>query len=150
MSDALLTRLRFRIDLWWTARLLPFRLWRERPLNEVLSLTRPTPYRSYIGLPRAYILKRVLRTTRRPILMRDRRCLRQGILALQFMTAAGYKSELHFGIDQTSLDRTIAAHCWLVHQGQVVLNPPDQATVPIFVYCADAPVTTDACANRLL
>ena len=139
MNGATITKIRFRIALWCDARLLPFRIWRERPLAEVLSLARPPRRVSYAGLPIAYILKRVMRTTRRPILMRDRRCLRQGILAYRFMAAAGYKSELHFGVDRTSLGGSLKAHCWLVHGGETVLNPPDPATVEIFVHGADAP-----------
>jgi hypothetical protein len=139
MNGATITKIRFRIALWCDARLLPFRVWRERPLAEVLSLARPPRRVSYAGLPIAYILKRVVKTTRRPILMRDRRCLRQGILAFRFMAAAGYNSELHFGVDRTSLAGSIKAHCWLVHRGTTVLNPPNPTTVPIFVHGAEAP-----------
>ena len=137
MKSALISKLQFRIALWCDARLLPFRTWRERPLAEVLLLARPLRGEYYAGLPISYILKHVLRTTRRPILMRDRRCLRQGILAFRFMNAAGYKSELHFGIDRTSLAGPLKAHCWLVYDGKVVLNPPDPATMPILVHATN-------------
>ena len=142
MNDALITKLRFRFALWCDARLLPFRIWRERPLAEVLLLARPLRGQSYPNLPTDYILKHVLRTTRRPILMRDRRCLRQGILAFRFMTAAGYTPELHFGIDRTSLAGPVRAHCWLVHEGKVVLNPPDPATTRILVHTTKLPHET--------
>jgi hypothetical protein len=71
--------------------------------------------------------------------MRDRRCLRQGILAFRFMAAAGYNSELHFGVDRTSLAGSIKAHCWLVHRGTTVLNPPNPTMVPILIHSAEAP-----------
>jgi hypothetical protein len=139
MNGALFTKIRFHIALWCDARLLPFRIWRERPLAQVLSLAKPPRYFCYAGLPADYILKHVVKTTRHPILMRDRRCLRQGILAFRFMTAAGYKSELHFGVDRTSLAGPLKAHCWLVHRGETVLNPPAPTTVPILIHSAERP-----------
>jgi hypothetical protein len=139
MNGETITKIRFRIALWCHARLLPLRIPRNRPLSEVLSLAKPPRGIRYPGLPAAYILEHVLKTTRRPILMRDRRCLRQGILAFRFMAAAGHSSELHFGVDRTSLAGTLKAHCWVVHRGATVLNPPDPATVPILIHSAEAP-----------
>lgn len=138
MTGTLLTRLRFRVALWLNARLLPLKLPRDRPLTDVLSLADAAASTRYAGLSEAYVLKRVLRTTRRPILMRDRRCLRQGILAFKFMNAAGHKSELHFGVDRGSVAGLVTAHCWLVHDGKIVLNPPDPGIVPILIHSADA------------
>jgi hypothetical protein len=138
MSDTFLTRVRFRLALWFNARLLPLQLWRDRPLADVLSLADAAPGGRYVGLPAGYVLKRVLKTTRRPLLMRDRRCLRQGILAFKFMNAAGYRSELHFGVDRASVAGPVKAHCWLVHDGKIVLNPPDSDTVPILIHSVGA------------
>jgi hypothetical protein len=143
MNSLIITKIRFRISLWYNARLLPFRIWRERPLSEVLSLAKPSFGVRYAGLPAPYILQRVLKTTRHPILMRDRRCLRQGILATRFMAAAGYKSELHFGVDRTSLPGSLQAHCWLVHSGRIVLNPPATTMVPLFIHRTHVPSGTD-------
>src|SRR5882757_4718253 len=99
---ALATRIRFRIALWWRARILPWQV-RQQPLEAVVALANATPVARYRGLPIAYIVKRVRRTARRPWLMRDRRCLREGLLAFRFMAAAGYAPELYFGIDRTSV-----------------------------------------------
>lgn len=147
MTGTLLTRLRFRVALWLNARLLPLQLWRDRQLKDVLSLAEAAPGGRYAGLSETYVLKRILRTTRRPILMRDRRCLRQGLLAFKFMNAAGHKSELHFGVDRGSLAGLVTAHCWLVHNGKVVLNPPDPGIVPILIHSPDAPSKPVAYAN---
>lgn len=136
MTASLATRIRFRVALWWQARLLPLRLWRERPLREVIVLANPTRGVRYRGLPAAYVLDRVVRATRRPILMRDRRCLRQGVLAQRFMVAAGHPCELRFGVERASLGDAITAHCWLVHDGKPVLNPPGAATVLIFAHAS--------------
>jgi hypothetical protein len=124
----------FRTSLWLSARLLPFRV-RHRSLTDVLGLLRSGPSELYRGLPLAYIVKRVRRTARRPILMRDRRCLREGMLAFQYLTAAGYKPELHFGIDTTSVSGpSLKAHCWIVCDNETVLNGPDATMKPILVY----------------
>lgn len=134
MAAILLTRIRFRIALWCDARLLPLRVGR-RPLDAVLALAQPGADPNYRGLPLDYILKHVRRTLRRPFLMRDRRCLREGLLAFRFMAAAGYEPELHFGIDRTSLPGPhLRAHCWVVNNGETVLNPPQQTLAPILVH----------------
>lgn len=124
----------FRLSLWAAARILPFRV-RHRPLDEVLALLKADRRERYRGLPLDYIVKRVRRTVRRPVLMRDRRCLREGMLAFQFLTAAGFKPELHFGIDTTTLATSdLKAHCWIVCDNETVLNPPDPNTRLILVY----------------
>jgi len=134
MAVILLTRFHFHVALWWDARLLPLRVGR-RPLSAVLALASSRSYPKYHNLPLAYILKHVRRALRRPLLMRDRTCLREGLLAFRFMTAAGYRPELHFGIDRTSLPGSaLRAHCWIVCDGEMVLNPPRSDVVPIFVH----------------
>ncbi len=139
MRGSILTRLRFRLALWWDARLLPWRVGR-RPLGAVLALAQPSADPTYHDLPLPYILKRVRRTLRRPLLMRDRRCLREGLLAFRFMAAAGYEPELHFGIERTSLPGPeVRAHCWVVNDGKTVLNPPEATVVPILIHHAFTP-----------
>jgi hypothetical protein len=139
MNSAILTRIRFRIALWCHARLLPFRIFRGRSLAKVLSLASPPRRLCYPGLSIDYILGHVVKTTHHPILMRDRRCLRQGILAFRFTAAAGHNPELHFGVDQGSVANSLKAHCWLVCRGAPILNPPQSTMVPIFVHRTDGP-----------
>lgn len=143
MDGSWLTRLRFRTALWCQARSMPFRVTPDRPLAWVLAFADRTPRASYAGLSSQYILKHVVKVTRRPYLMRERRCLRQGLLAFQFMRAGGYDIELHFGVDRTSR-RDMRAHCWIVHAGVVVLNPPDAAIETIFVHRATVPAAGNA------
>ena len=134
MAIATFKYLRFRISLWLSARFLPLRV-RHRPLSEILSLLKSGHSAPYRGLPIAYILGCIRRTARRPVLMRDRRCLREGLLAFQFLEAAGYEAELHFGIDTTTLSTPdLKAHCWIVYNNETVLNPPDTNIRPILVY----------------
>jgi hypothetical protein len=149
MNGTTCTKIRFRIALWRDARLIPFRISRNQPLAKVLLLARPPQGVFYPGLPSTYILKHVLKTTRGPILMRDRRCLRQGILAVRFLAAAGHSAELHFGVDRTSLASALKAHCWVVYRGATVLNPPAPTTVPILIYRAETPTSVAPNANLL-
>jgi hypothetical protein len=140
VSAPLLTRVHFRCALWWQARAMPLRVHR-RPLNAVLTRANATPVARYRDLPVAYIVKRVGRTVRRPWLMRDRRCLREGLLAFRFLQAAGYEPELHFGIDRSSFPGPgLKAHCWVVNRGEIVMNR-DERMVPIYVHRASQPVT---------
>lgn len=113
---------------------MPLRV-RYRPLDAILALAQPNLVTPYRGLPLVYIVRRVRKTVRRPLLMRDRRCLREGLLAFRFLTAAGYEPELHFGIDKTSLPGpALRAHCWIVQDGNIVLNPPNDTTICIHIH----------------
>jgi hypothetical protein len=132
-----LQRLRFRLALWWAARTLPLRIAGKDFAALLPAMSQHAPYG---GLPAAYILKRVKRTVRRPLLMRDRRCLREGLLAIDFLIAAGYQPELHFGVERHSVNAArLAAHCWVVLDGNTVLNPPSHGMVPIFAHRPAAP-----------
>ena len=115
------TRLSFGVSLWIAARLLPLRAARK-PWRRVLGMAEPTSLR-FAGLHHDYIAARVLHATRRPWLMRDRRCLRQGLLGCRFLAEAGYAPELHFGIDGDSIGtHRLSAHCWVCINGKPVLN----------------------------
>lgn len=141
-SASLWTRLRFRVCLWLAARLLPSRV-AHKPLQKVLELAEPTSLR-FAGLHHDYITARVLRATRRPWLMRDRRCLRQGLLGCRFLAEAGYEPELHFGIDGDSIGtQRLAAHCWVCLNGKPVLNDRINHMTTILVHR----VSTEASAQ---
>ncbi len=129
--------LRFRVALWFWARLLPVLAW-ERNLVSLLALARPgraTPYR---GLSAEYIARRTKKATRRPWVMQDRPCLRDGVLAVRFLRLAGFAPTLHFGVDKESVSRDmLSAHCWVVLDQQTVLNPPTPSMVEVLVYVGD-------------
>lgn len=128
------TELRFGLAVWLRARLMPL-LVRRRDLAPILADAEPGPARPYRGLAAEAIVDAVRRVTRHPWFMRDRRCLRQGLLAYRYLTAAGFRPTLHFGVDRTSLaDRRLKAHCWVVLDGRPVIGPPNETMVTIFVY----------------
>jgi hypothetical protein len=133
MDDALLRR-RFKLGLWIAARLMPIRV-RGRDLKPLLVAYEPGAGRPFAGLDATYVIDAVRRATRHPWTMRDRRCLRQGLLAYRYLGMAGFRPALHFGVDRKSLaDPHVRAHCWIVLNGRVALNPPDEGMVTVLVY----------------
>jgi hypothetical protein len=122
--QSLLRRAAFQASLFVWARCLPL-LAQERDLQTLLRRVHPHPRKPYAGMLAEQILHSVKSSCTRPWLMRDRRCLREGLLAFRFLYAAGYRPRLHFGVDRDSIGRgRLAAHCWVSLDGAIVLNPP--------------------------
>ena len=138
MADGPLLRALFRCHLWASARLLPV-LIGNRSFEDVLKwapLASSTPYR---GLPSAYIVASVNRTVRHPWLMRDRRCLREGLLGHRFLRFAGFDPELRFGVDPQSMQAPrMSAHCWVCLDGRPVVSDSLPGMVEIYRHHADA------------
>ena len=138
MADGPLLRALFRCHLWASARLMPA-LIAGRSFEDVLKwapLASSTPYR---GLPAAYIVAHVNRTVRHPWLMRDRRCLREGLLGHRFLRLAGFDPELRFGVDPKSLQTPrVSAHCWVCLDGRPVVSDSLPGMVEIYRHHADA------------
>ena len=129
--NSTLQRVRFRAALFCWARLLPVLAYR-RDLKSLFAQADPPDRKPYAGLPSAYIIKRVRRTAHLPWLMRDRQCLREGVLAYRFLKLAGFEPEVHFGVDRTSVAKErLSAHCWVVLNGSIVLNPPAPSMIEI-------------------
>lgn len=129
-----LKKLRFKAALWLWARALPVLAW-KRSLPSLLALTKPRAAAPYQGLPAHYIVRRVKKSTRRPWVMRDRPCLREGILALRFLRLAGFDPALHFGVDRQSVRQDVlSAHCWIVLDQVIILNPPTPTMVEILIH----------------
>ena len=123
--DGLLKRLRFRTELWIRARLLPLQI-RDRSLSAILRSAEPTATAAYKGLEAGYIVRRVRKSLRKPVQMRDRRCLREGLLAYRFLRQAGFPAELVFAVDKRNIHGSDPkAHCWVRLDGAAILNPPE-------------------------
>lgn len=129
-----LTAIRFRFDLWLAARSLPWRV-AGKSFEQILGLASPQGGTDYAGLPVDYISRRVRRSVRRPWLMRDRRCLREGLLGFEFLSRSGYSPELHFAVDSNSLSsERISAHCWVCLDGKPVVGDRQGDQVTIFIH----------------
>ena len=125
---------RFRIDLWLAARSLPWRV-AGKSFEEILALASPEGRVDYAGLPVSYISRRVRKSVRHPWLMRDRRCLREGLLGFEFLRRSGYSPELHFAVDPGSVSKErIAAHCWVCLDGKPVVGDRQGNQVTIFIH----------------
>lgn len=133
----MLLKLRFRVALFFWVRLIPVLAWR-RNLTSLLALAKPREVTPYRGLAADYICRRVKKATRRPWVMRDRPCLRSGVLAIRFLRLAGFEPSLHFAVDSMSVAQDVlAAHCWVVLDQQTMLNPPSPSMVEVLVYAGD-------------
>ena len=129
-------RLAFNIELWLTARAIPF-LASKKSLSKNLELAEATVNSGYLCLNHAYIEKKIRRVVRGPILMRDRRCLRIGILGYRFLCKAGYSPELHFGVSPDSiLQSRIDAHCWVCIDGKPVIGEPEPNMLTVHIHNA--------------
>jgi transglutaminase superfamily protein len=124
-----------RREIWIAARLMPF-LAARRSLEGLLRMS--TPARAsprYKGIPAEQIINLVRQAARRPWLMRDRRCLREGLLAFRFLSLAGYCPELRFSVASTSLSAARPrAHCRVTLNGKTVLNPCPEPMIDLFSY----------------
>lgn len=138
MSDGPLLRMIFRTHLWVNARLMPLVVG-KRSFEAVLKqapLRSSAPYR---GLPSSYVVASVGRAVRRPWLMRDRRCLREGLLAHRFLRLAGFEPDLRFGVDPKSMDApNLSAHCWVCLDGRPVVSDSLPGMVEIYRHAAAA------------
>jgi hypothetical protein len=143
-------RLRFKTALWLWARWVPVLAWR-RDLQSLIDATAPSPRAPFRRLSADYIARRVRRATRRPVLMRERPCLREGLLGYRFLRLAGFEPELHFGVDPASVAaERLRAHCWVVLDGENVLSAPLKDMAEILVVCGgrDRSAKLDAIATR--
>lgn len=124
-----------RRRLWWEARLLPLRILGRDFAGLLRFADRPLRNVDAQGLPATDIVAAVVVATRRPWMMRNRRCLRQGLLAFRALHSAGHRPALHFGVDAAGLKgREGLVHCWILVKGEVVLNPPEPGMTTVFIH----------------
>lgn len=86
-------------------------------------------------LTKEQIVALVQSVTRRPWVMRDRRCLRQGFLAYWCLRSGGHKPVIHFGIDAGSLKtERVRAHCWVTIDDKPVMSDRLNNMETVFVF----------------
>ncbi len=124
----------FNLELWLTARSLPF-LVGKKSLAQALALTNTELSSRYAWLTPDYLNRRIKRVVRGPYFMRNRRCLRIGILGFRFLRKAGYQPELHFGLAPDSIGKArIEAHCWVCLGGEPVVGEPLDNMMTIHIH----------------
>ncbi len=130
-----LAHLLLRSELWLRARLIPFQM-RGRTLNQMLELVEPSaPRACFAELSPDYAMRAVRHVTRHPWVMRDRRCLREGLLAYRLLVEAGFQPRLHFGVEPGAVTSArVAAHCWVTLDGRTVIGESETPYVEIFVH----------------
>jgi hypothetical protein len=66
--------------------------------------------------------------------MRDRQCLREGLLIYRFLTMAGFGPTLHFAV-KPEADHTLpmTAHCWVKLGADNEFNPPESGMREVLV-----------------
>jgi hypothetical protein len=133
-----LDRLAFRLRLWIAARTLPARI-AGREFSQILSDVSAVPPNSWPRFPVSYIARSVRRAARWPILMRNNRCLRSGLVGFAALRRCGYEPRLHFSVDPKSIGRpSLSAHCWVTLDGVEVINARIPGQVQIHVHAAPA------------
>jgi len=99
----------------------------------MLAAYEPAPDQRLPAFSLAYVDRSVRWAVRSPILMRDRRCLRSGLLGYDTLLRCGYEPRLHFSVDASSVHSArIAAHCWVTVGGVAVINTPIEGHVQLF------------------
>ena len=143
-TDSALARGLFRARLWLSARMLPMRI-AGKDFATMLAMFEPKGAQRTPHWSLDYLERSVRWAVRGPILMRDRRCLRSGLLGYAALKAAGYAPELRFSVDRKSVatDR-LAAHCWVCVDGLPVINQPLPDHVVVFSHTAAAPTEATA------
>jgi hypothetical protein len=123
------------VNAWVAARLLPL-FASSAPIDRVLALaTPPQGARAYGDFAPQAIADIAKRAARRPWVMREQRCLREGILAFRYLALAGHKPLLHFAIEKTSLGQPVPkAHCWVTVGGKILINPPTPTMIDMFAW----------------
>ncbi|MEM9678360.1 MAG: lasso peptide biosynthesis B2 protein [Pseudomonadota bacterium] len=129
-------KLALKAEIWLRARFLPLQI-RNHALGEVLALADAKPASRLQGTDWELICKYAWRLTRNPLLMRNRQCLRTGVLGYAMLRRAGYEPQLWFGIDNASLNEpAIEAHCWVVLDGDSVIDQKNENMTVIHVHPA--------------
>lgn len=139
----------FSASVWIAARLLPVCVGSSQ-LDRLLAMATPPPGTSaYRALSAQAIVRAVKRAARRPWVMRDRRCLREGLLAFRYLSLAGHRPLLHFAVEPGSLkDSKLSAHCWVTVGGSVLMNPPTPTMMTLFAWDGERMIEPQGAIGR--
>jgi len=123
-----------KTDIWLTARFVPAWIgWRD--LAGILRVADARKSKLYAEIDAETIARLALAATCKHWIMRNRRCLRQGIVGYRFLTKAGFYPELHFGVGATSTATAkTPAHCWVVLNGKPIINDNLEGMATMYIH----------------
>lgn len=129
--------LRF-FEIWFATITVPFWLY-KKDFASTLKYFDVKSDQRFDNIDQALICNCIVITTRKPWLMRDRRCLRQGLLAMRFLKKASFEPTIHFGVDiNTMSSPSLSAHCWVEIKNTPVMN--DILEEMIIVHSVPTPI----------
>ena len=98
-------------------------------------LTPPRWWRPYRRIPQKRLLATVRRRLFRPIHMKRRRCLRQGLLTYHFLCLADIDAVVRFSVypDRPG-DPRMHAHCWVTVGQKCVTFPAGEDSVEMMTF----------------
>ena len=125
----------FRLNLWIAARLMPVFV-KRRDLGAILADATPQlQHQGSLKIGPGSIVESVKSAVSRPWRMKGRRCLREGLLGFYYLKLAGKHPLLRFGLLKGTLATSKPrAHCWIVLDNEIILNPPEGPMVHLFDY----------------
>lgn len=120
--------------IWLDARRLPYQI-ESDDLSATLALADAAPDPAWEGVELEFILRRVRRSVKHPILMRHRRCMRHGLLGFRYLRKAGFDPVLKFAIVGDSLNNDrVGAHCWVCLDGKPVISDREPGMVDVLEF----------------
>lgn len=108
--------------IWLDARKLPYQITADH-LGDTLAWADVPADPKWHDVDSEFIVRRVRRSVKHPILMRRRRCMRGGLLGFKYLRKAGFVPVLKFAIVEASLNAsTPDAHCWVCLNDKPVIS----------------------------
>jgi hypothetical protein len=138
----------FRLNLWLAARLMPAFV-KRRDLSHILANATPKAHQQgSLALSPNEIVESVKSVVARPWRMKGRRCLREGLLTFYYLKLSGKHPLLRFGLLKGTLTTAKPrAHCWIVLNGETILNPPEGPMVHLFDYDGARSIPASGASN---
>jgi len=126
-------------DIWLDARKLPYQIG-DTDLSVALAWADVAPDPRWNGVSADFIVRRVRRSVKHPILMRHRRCMRGGLLGFKYLRKAGFDPVLKFALVEKSLaTEKLDAHCWVCLNDTPVISDREDGMTDLMEFPRPTP-----------